>query len=74
MHMSFSCKFTDQKGKQLVKNMVILLLLPEVANRDRTNSYSDNAQQVPTQEFLQWSLQDAGFSRLGLVTKTCDKM
>ncbi len=45
MHMSFSCKFTDQKVKQLVKNMLILLLLPEVANRDRTYNYSDNAQQ-----------------------------
>lgn len=52
MHMSFSCKFTDQKVKQLVKNILILLLLREVvANRDRTNSYSENAQQNNTKKF-----------------------
>jgi hypothetical protein len=33
------------KGEATCKNMLILLLLPEVANRERTNSYSDNAQQ-----------------------------
>ncbi len=49
--MSFSCKFTDQKVKQLVKNMLILLLLPEVANRDSTNSYSDNAQENNPKKF-----------------------
>jgi len=53
MHMSFSCKFTDQKVKQLVKNMLILLLLPEVANRDSTNSYSDNAQENNPKKFWQ---------------------
>lgn len=49
--MSVNCKFTDQKVKQLVKNMLILLLLPEVANRDSTNSYSDNAQENNPKKF-----------------------